>query len=125
VDMRKYAGGNYLRVDDVRDGPRRQTIVRVKDGNYDRPDAIFNDGSILSLNPSNVRVLAKAYSDDSELWTGREIELRLGSVPYQGRPTDSIIVAPISAPLSDAERQAVQERLATKNRSEIEDSIPF
>jgi hypothetical protein len=62
MDMRKYAGGNYLRVDDVRDGPRRLTIVRVKAGNYDKPEAIFNDGSILSLNGGNVRVLSRSYS---------------------------------------------------------------
>jgi hypothetical protein len=46
-------------------------------------------------------------------------------VPYQGTRTDSIVVTPISAALSDAERQAAQERLATKNRSEIDDEIPF
>lgn len=125
MDMRKYAGEIYLRVDDVRDGPRRLTIARVKAGNYGRPDAIFTDESILSLNVGNTRLLTKHYGPDSDAWIGREIELRLGSVMYQGAPTDSIIVVPVSAPLGDAERQAAQERIAAKNRGEMDDLIPF
>ena len=60
MDMRKYAGENYLKVDDVRDGPRKVTIARIKEGNFGRPDAIFTDGSILSLNISNTRLLTKS-----------------------------------------------------------------
>lgn len=125
MDMRQYAGENYLKVDDVRDGPRRATIARVKIGNYDRPDAVFSDGSILSLNVNNTRMLSKCYGADSDGWVGREIELRLGKVQYQGAPTDSVVVVPISAPLTAGELQVTQDRAAASDRAAMDDEIPF
>jgi hypothetical protein len=66
VDMRKYVGETYLKVDDVRDRPRRVTIVRIKIGNYDKPEMTLDDGSILSLNVTNTRTLTKAYGPNSD-----------------------------------------------------------
>jgi hypothetical protein len=50
MDMRKYAGENFIRVDDVRDGPLPERIAAVKHGKFDRPDIVFEGGAILSLN---------------------------------------------------------------------------
>ena len=52
---RKYSGGTYLKVGDVRDEPRRVTIEKVKPGDFDKADLHFTDGSILSLNATNTR----------------------------------------------------------------------
>ena len=125
MDMRKYAGEIYLKVDDVRAGPRRVTIARIKEGNYGRPEATFTDETILSLNIGNTRLLTKCYGPDGKAWIGREIELQLGSVQYKGAPTDSIIVVPLSPPLSADELRAAQTRAAASSRDEMDDSIPF
>jgi hypothetical protein len=125
MDMRKYAGENYLKVDDVRDGPRRATIALVKVGNYERPELILDGDGILSLNVTNTRLLIKAYGQDGSAWVGREIELRLGSAIYKGVVTDSIIVAPLSAPIDEAERQKAQERAEAADLAELDDDIPF
>ena len=37
IDMRKYAGGSFLKVDDVRDEGLRKTIAKVQIANYDLP----------------------------------------------------------------------------------------
>jgi hypothetical protein len=125
MDMRKYAGEIYLKVDDVRAGPRRVTIAKVKDGNYDRPEAVFTDETILSLNVGNTRVLTKSYGADSNAWIGQEIELRLGKVPYQGKDLDSIVVHPVSPGLSADELRAAENRANASARGEMDDSIPF
>jgi hypothetical protein len=101
------------------------TIAKVKPGNYDKPDAHFTDGSILSLNATNVKALLKAYGPDSDDWTLREVELQLGRVKYQGEPTESIIVLPVSPALSAAELKEAEDRVAASNRGEMNDEIPF
>jgi hypothetical protein len=97
----------------------------VKVGNFERPELIFDDQSILSLNITNTRTLRKNYGDESEGWVGREVELRLGSVQYQGDAKESVVITPISPPLGDAERQVAQERAAAANHAEMDDKIPF
>jgi hypothetical protein len=125
MDMSKYGGVVYLKVDDLRGGPRRVTIAKVKDGNFDKPDAVFTDESILSLNATNVRALLKVYGPDSNDWTLREVELQLGRVKYQGAPTESIVVVPLSPGLTAAELKEAQDRVNAGNRAEMDDSIPF
>jgi hypothetical protein len=125
MDMRKYAGENYLKPDDVRAGPRRLKIVRIRLGTFDRPEVIFNDESILSLNVTNTKTLTRAYGPHSETWPGREIELRLGKAPYQGTLMDSVLVTPVSPPIGAAELQAAQDRASAENQAEMNDDIPF
>ena len=97
------------------------TIAKVRIGGYDKPEAHFADGSILSLNAGNTRLMNKCYGVDSDGWIGREIELRLGHVQFQGAPTESIIIAPISAPLTAVELKAAQDRAAAaSDRGEME-----
>lgn len=125
MDMRKYAGETFLKVDDVRDQPLRLQIALVKEGRFDKPDLIFETGEVFTLNTANTKTLIRAYGPDDAGWIGKEVELHLGQVPYQGKPTDSVVVKPISPALSDAERQQAEARSAVNSRREMNDDIPF
>jgi hypothetical protein len=112
MDMRKYSGTTFLKVNDVRDGPLQLQIAAINDGKYEKPDAVFETGEMLSLNATNVRTLVRAYGSNSDGWIGKEVELVLGRVKFQGEPQDAVIVKPISPPI------------AAKS-SEMDDEIPF
>ena len=47
-------------------------------------------------------------------WTGKQIELTLGTVKFNGEPQDAVIVKPISPPIASDRRS-----------SEMDDEIPF
>jgi hypothetical protein len=119
MDMSRYAGTQYIKTDDVRDGPLLVRISFIKEGKYDRPDVVFEAGEILSLNATNTRILVKAYGADSDGWIGKEIELDLGQIEFQGAMQDSVIVRPISPPIPSA------QRTAAKPASDMDDEIPL
>jgi hypothetical protein len=124
MDMLKYAGGVYVRVEDIREsGPKRVRIEGVVDGQFDKPVAAFSDGTSLTLNLTNVRILIRSYGQESRDWIGQEVELYIGPTTYQGRVQDSILVKPISAPIPLSERKALKPVKPAK--PPIEDDIPF
>jgi hypothetical protein len=98
MDMRKYSGSSFLKVDDVRDGPRQMRIAAVSVGKYDKPDLEFETGDKLSVNSTNNRMLVRAYGPDSDGWIGHVVELRLGQGEFQDKPVDVVEVRPISKP---------------------------
>ena len=107
IDMRKYSSGEtYLTIADVRDGALQMTIADAKEGQYEKPDLHFESGDILSLNATNRKILMRAYGLTSDTWIGKQIELVLGQTMFQGAPQDSIIVNPVSPPLTAAEKAA-------------------
>jgi hypothetical protein len=113
--MRKYVGGFFLKPDDLKQGPIHVTIAALSMGKYERPDLEFDDGSRLSLNATNARVLARAYGYESDDYIGKRIELTLGEVEYQGWMQESILIRPISPPV---ENKALP-------KSDTDDHIPF
>jgi hypothetical protein len=118
MDMRKYSGPIFLKVNDVRGGPLPgRHIAAVNEGKYDKPDVVFETGETLSLNATNNKTLIRAYGPKSEGWIGKEIELALGTVKFQGEPQDAVIVKPISPPIATADR--------TAKSPEMDDEIPF
>ena len=104
MDMRKFTGSAFLKVDNLKDGPRVEMIVAVTEGSYGRPVLKFEGGTCLSLNTTNVKTLVRAYGDNSADWIGTEVELYVGQTKYQGEYQDSILVRPISPEKSQAER---------------------
>ena len=120
MDMRKYAGVNFLKVDDVRDVPLRGTIASVKIGKYDKPDMFLEFGDCLSLNATNTHTLIRAFGPNSDDWIGREVELHVGEIEFQNKPIDAVLVRPISPPLAAAERT----KPATAH-DELDDEIVF
>jgi hypothetical protein len=104
MDMRKFSGGNFLKVDDVRDAPLREIIPNIKIGKFDKPDLHCESGDCLSLNATNTHTLIRAFGPNSDDWIGKEIELYVGEIEFQNKPIDAVLVRPISPPLAAAER---------------------
>jgi hypothetical protein len=96
MDMSKYIGSVFLKPGDVKAGPIRVTIKDVVEGEYDKPVLVFDDGTRLSLNRTNTRVLVRAYGNNSENWIGKEIELYLGRLEYDDKLNEAVLVKPIS-----------------------------
>src|ERR1700733_3337177 len=96
MDMKKYAGEIFVRIDYVRDGARRKQIAAVKEGKYDKADVVFETGETLSLNATNTRTLIGAYGRDSDGWIGKEIELYAGEVKVQDKMQPAVLVRPVS-----------------------------
>ena len=120
--MSEYMGSPFLRVDDLKQsGPIKATIADVRLGKFDKPDAYLSDGSVLSLNATNCRTLGRAYGDESDDWLGREIELSVGEVDYQGKPTEAILVKPISPPIV----RKTAPKPTAGNGGDMDDAIPF
>ena len=123
IDMRKYSSGEtYLTIADVREGPLQMTIADAKEGQYEKPNLHFETGDILSLNATNRKILMRAYGPTSDTWIGKQVELVLGQTMFQGAPQDSVIVNPVSPPLTAAEKAAAAGEPA---RDKMDDDIPF
>jgi hypothetical protein len=57
---------------------------------------------------------------ESDDWIGKEIELSLGEIEYQGTPQEAILVSPISPP--------IEKKTPPKPKSSdggMNDEIPF
>jgi hypothetical protein len=125
MDMRKYAGESFIRVDNVRNGSLQERIALVKEGKYERPDIVFESGDILTLNTTNARILIKNYGPSSDDWFGKDVDLTLGTVAYQGKEQESVVIRPISPPMNAADRQAASAKMTAAATNEIDDEIPF
>jgi hypothetical protein len=129
MDMKKFSGNAFLKVDDVRDGPLQERIAGVVMGRFDKPDLIFESGDRLSLNATNNKTLIKAYGADSDDWIGHMVELFLGEIEYQGKPQAAILVRPVSEAESDeqpATEPAKRKKPAKKSPGgEFDDEIQF
>jgi hypothetical protein len=137
MDMRKYCGSTFYKVDDVRDGPRRERIAGVVDGKFDRPDLVFESGRKLGTGPTNNKTLVGAYGIESDDWIGHVIELYLGQTKYNGASQDAVLVRPISKPehygtnggttdTSVSKQGEPGQQPAPKSlRHDMDDDIPF
>jgi hypothetical protein len=111
IDLRKYTGNVFRKVEHVRAGPIRVRIIGISEGQYGKPDLAFDDGSQLSCNPTNCLTLARAYGFESDNLIGKEVELTLGEIQYRGEPQEAILVKPISPPI--------------ENKPGFGDTVPF
>jgi hypothetical protein len=130
MDMREYSGTVFLKADDVRDGPRRERIVKVGIGKFDRPLVEFDGGDRLTLNVTNCKTLIKHLGLDSRDWVGAEIELFLGTTTYNGEQTDSVLIRPLSVkppkPAAQAQQRSQQNAHGGGyTRGDMDDEIPF
>jgi hypothetical protein len=75
----------------------------------------------------------RSYGPSSEDWLGKEIELRLGEVEFQKKMQDTVIIEPISPPLSAAAKAAAAAKLPDASAPSLvgepsadpDDPIPF
>jgi hypothetical protein len=119
MDMSQYNGAAFLKVGDVKvNGPIRVVIADIVLGKYGKPDVSFSDGTKLSLNATNNKILCQAYGAEGDDWIGKEIELSLGEIEYQGKPQQAVLVKPISPPIE-------KKPPKRKPGGDMEDEIPF
>jgi hypothetical protein len=124
MDVSKYLGNAFLKVAEVKvNGPIRVVIESIVEGKFDKPDLVFNDGTRLSLNVTNTRILARAYGKDTAFWIDKEIELNVGETKYQGNPQESILITPIS-PSVDKKASVAASRIQGP-ANDMDDEIPF
>src|SRR5262249_36229672 len=123
MDMRQFAGTNYVNLDDLVNGPLQETIVDIQKGDYGRPDLYFESGDRLSLNVTNDRTLMRAFGYESDGWIGKAVELYVGEITYKGEKQKSVLVRPITPPLqADGNNNAVA---LPSRRDDLDDEIPF
>ena len=124
MDVSKYLGNAFLKVAEVKvNGPIRVVIESIVEGKFDKPDLVFNDGTRLSLNVTNTRILARAYGKDTAFWIDKEIELNVGETKYQGNPQESILITPISPSVD--KKASVAARRIQGPTNDLDDEIPF
>jgi hypothetical protein len=124
--MRKYSSEHFVKVDDVRDGPIEDQIAFVKDGQYDKPNVVFESGDVFSLNATNRKTLVRAYGNESDLWIGKTIRLFLGAIEYQGADHEAVLVEPISPPVKKAKKEKEADRKTTPDmKPDMDDEILF
>jgi hypothetical protein len=120
MNMTKYAGTTFIKVEDLAGRLLRKTVTDVEEGKFEKPVLTFQDGSKLSLHKTNVRALIRAFGDDSNDWTDRHIELYVGTVSDKnGEPMSSVLVRPVPP----AAAKAIHGPQAT--RGPMDDEIPF
>jgi len=138
MDMRKYSGSSFFKVDDLKDRPPQQLrIADVNIGQYDRPVITFESGKKFSVNATNNETLADAYGWESDSWIGHVIELFVGDGKFQGNAIKVIKVRPISKPEhygEDKQPEPVQRKpdpppasAGTRGSDgrDMDDEIPF
>ena len=92
MDMRRYASRKFIKPEDLASGPQQKTIMALEEGRYEKPVATFEDGSRLSFNGTNVSVLIDAFGDNDKDWIGQRIELRAGTLRYNGDDNAAVLV---------------------------------
>ena len=96
LDMKKFAGSAFIKLESVGDGVLIKTIIDVTEGQFGRPVLTFSDGSRLTLNKTNVGALL-TFGDSSKDWLGKRVEIYAGVVSYNGSDTNSVRVKPASS----------------------------
>jgi hypothetical protein len=93
VDLSKYAGSKFIKVDDLAKGPQRKTLEAIELGKFDRPVAVFSDQKRMSLNATNVNTLINIFgSTESDDLLGQEVELFVGEVKLKDGLTKSVLL---------------------------------
>src|SRR5262249_24421421 len=103
-------------------GRQIKTITSVDEGKYGKPVLTFDDGTKFSVNGTNVAVIIKSFGPDDSGWIGQRIELRAGTLRYNGEDNAAVLVrALVSAPEDMA---AVKAQRPARDGS-TDDDIPF
>jgi hypothetical protein len=125
MDISDQISSGFIKVSDLAGGPRRAAIAYVRPGRFERPDVEFQDGSMLSLNATNMRILARAWGTETDAWTGKEVELYVGKTEFQGQQRDSVLVRTISPAIPSAQQPKPKPAGGGGGRAPMDDGIPF
>jgi hypothetical protein len=121
ADMSRYASAGFVKLDDLADGPVQKVITKIGEGQWEKPVATFEDGSKLSLNGTNVATLIRAFGKNDADWIGKRIELYAGTVRFNGKDTDSVLVRALDV-LPAAERTPPKPQPLGVD---LDDEVPF
>ena len=117
----KFLGKAFLKLGDVKvNGPLRLFTIEATEGQYGKLDLEFDDHTVLSLNVTNTRTMARTYGDDYGEWGGKEVELSVGETTFEGEPKETIILKPISPAV---EKKAPKPKRARGD--DMDDEMPF
>jgi hypothetical protein len=122
-DMSQYAGSQYWKIIDVRDGPVKMKIEAVSISKFNKPDLVFSDGSKFSVNATNAKTLCRSYGKNDSDWIGKEIQLEIGEVEFEGEKISTVIIRPISPATVKSAAPAKAKTAAA--RPDYDDEIPF
>jgi hypothetical protein len=89
-NLSDYSARHFIKVDDVREKPLRDVIVDVSLGQYDKLELTFESGDVLSLNGTNAAVLRRHYGKNTNALIGKEIEMHLGTIKFQGSDKEAV-----------------------------------
>jgi hypothetical protein len=96
VDSRKFFNPGFVKFEEVANGPKRKDLVEIKEGKFGKLDAIFSDGTALSLNATNTRVLTKMLGPETDDWPGHTVELYGGKIRFGGEDQPAVLVREVS-----------------------------
>jgi hypothetical protein len=103
MDMGKFASKGFIKPEHLAEGPEIVKITAIEEGKYNKPVLIFADGRRLSLNATNTSTLIKEFgTKDGAAWIGREAELYVGPLAYNGAISDAVLVRAPKAPAKPA-----------------------
>jgi hypothetical protein len=117
INMRAYSAQDYIKLEDVTEGPLEKTIAEITEGSFDKLEATFTDGSKLSLNKTSTLALGRAYGFDGDDCIGKRVEIYAGEVTFKGVAKPGILVRPIDPPTPASERRPLHD--------ELDDEIPL
>jgi hypothetical protein len=127
----KYAGSTYIKLDDVHDKPplrERISFVKEETGKFgDRLVAFFESGRKLSLNATSVGILCRDIDQDTDHWTGRNLEVFAGEVDTKSGRTDAVLVRVLDGetPPADPPKAPPKKMSAGRAGRDMDDEIPF
>lgn len=119
MDTREFYG-TFLKPADVQT-PIVLTIASVDKGRFGL-DLSFSDGSQMGLNQTNWRAITKVRGVDSNNWLDKQVELNAGTVPYDGKEVETILLNPVSPAMSAGELAVTKP---PKSGGPVDDDIPF
>jgi hypothetical protein len=125
MDISDQIGSKFIKVVDLVNGPQRTVIHDVRPGSFEKPNAEFRNGSILSLNATNMRALASAWGTETDTWIGKEVELYIGETRFNNEARQSVLVRPISPATPMSERPKPKPPSERPRPRDFDDSIPF
>src|SRR5262249_33575600 len=115
MDLSQYASSEFIKVDERADGPQQKPIASIEPGKFDKPVVTFSDRTRLSLNGTNVNTIINAFgSTESEDLIGKDVELYVGTIRYQGDDKKSVLLRALSRPAATQSLKA-----------ELDDEIRF
>lgn len=96
VNINNEFPSNYLKAADLQGQAVKVKVKEVvpEDIGSDRKLVIYFDGKSkgMVLNKTNARTIADVFGDETENWTGAEIEVFAMKVDFQGRMVDGLRV---------------------------------